>query len=258
MKKLTLLLALLAGLFFARPINAQSPSGPRIYFTSVNPTGNACAATTPMIVYFTGTTQTAFLCQGGVETAVGGGGGSCSTLAGDVTGACGSNTVVKVNGAAIPTSALFVGTNSSNQFGALTQSQALTALGLTANMNIRDVGFNFSNGGAALSGTTTVCDVVEVAGTITKWYVVGDVSGSATIGVKSVATGSYTGIAGFSGYTDVTGGGTAPSLSSAVYAASSTLTNWVTAITADTIYCLQLTSPATVTNLSVHLRYTAN
>ncbi len=42
-------------------------------------------------------------------------GGGCNALAGDVTGACGANSVVKVNGGSVPASAPFVGTNSSNQ-----------------------------------------------------------------------------------------------------------------------------------------------
>lgn len=43
-----------------------------------------------------------------------GGGGTC-TLAGDVTGPCATNTVVKINNGAVPASAVAIGTNSSSQ-----------------------------------------------------------------------------------------------------------------------------------------------
>lgn len=122
----------------------------------------------------------------------------------------------------------------------------------------RRFGFSFNGGGSALSGTLTGCTTVPYSGTITGWYVEGDQSGSATIAVHSVATGSYTGTSGFAGYTDVTGGGTAPSLSAAVYNSSTTLTNWVTAVTRGNFYCVQVTSPATVQVLNVKLAITAS
>lgn len=50
----------------------------------------------------------------------GGAGGTCSGLAGDVTGTCAANSVVKVNGASVPASATVVGTNASRQATAAT------------------------------------------------------------------------------------------------------------------------------------------
>ena len=129
--------------------------------------------------------------------------------------------------------------------------------GGTANQNIRTIGFSFDGGGSALSGTITRCVRVPYAGTITGWYIDADQSGSATFSVRSVAFASYTGSAGYSGYTDVTGGGTAPVLSSAVTATFANLTSWATAVTAKE-YCIQLTSPTTITWVNVYLIVSAS
>ena|ERR1035437_5723505 len=55
-------------------------------------------------------------------------GGTCAGLAGDVTGTCGANSVVKVNGAAVAASATVAATNSSGQIiaasGTFTQTIA--------------------------------------------------------------------------------------------------------------------------------------
>lgn len=117
----------------------------------------------------------------------------------------------------------------------------------------RLIGFNFNGGGSALSGTTVSCQRVAYTGTIVGWYIDADVAGSATFGVRSVAFGSYTGVAGYSGYTDVTGGGTAPVLSSAAEATFSNLTSWVTSVSAGTEVCAQLSSPATAAWVNLYL-----
>lgn len=46
----------------------------------------------------------------------GGSGGTCGALGGDLSGTCAAATVAKVNGASIPTSKSFLGSNSSGQF----------------------------------------------------------------------------------------------------------------------------------------------
>lgn len=134
-----------------------------------------------------------------------------------------------------------------------------TTLDVAANQRIRafTMHFNMSDG-SVIAGTITGCKRIEYAGTITNWNVYGNVSGSATLGVRSVAFASYTGTAGYSGYTDVTGGGTAPSLSSAVVNSSSTLTSWVTSVSANSIVCVQLSSPANVSTLDVVLQVNAS
>jgi len=128
----------------------------------------------------------------------------------------------------------------------------------TANGNIREIGMHFDGGGAALSGTKTYCTLVRFAGTIAGWYVDTDVSGSATFAVHSVAFASYTGTAGFAGYADVTGGGTAPSISSATNATFANLTSWVTTVTAGSEFCFQMTSPSTATWTNVYLQVNTN
>lgn len=130
--------------------------------------------------------------------------------------------------------------------------------GGTTNQNIRTIGFHLDGGGSALSGTITSCLRVPYAGTITGWYIDADQSGSITLAVRKVAFASYTGTAGFSGYTDVTGGGTAPVLSSAVTATFANLTSWVTAVTAGQEYCIQGTSPATITWANIYITVSAS
>lgn len=50
-----------------------------------------------------------------ITSGAGGGGGGCTSLAGDVTGPCGGNTVTKVNGGSLPISQGFTGTDSSGK-----------------------------------------------------------------------------------------------------------------------------------------------
>lgn len=197
-----------------------------------------------------------------------GGGGSFSSLAGgtntsaamvvgsgaslSVTGS-GTNNANNVNGAVVPASAAYVATNSNRQL------IAASAPGPTANQNIRafTMHFNMSDG-SVIAGTIIGAKRIEYAGTITGWYVYGDVSGNATIGVKSVPFASYTGLAGYSGYTDVVNGGTAPSLSSAVENSSTTLTSWLTSVAANSILCIQLSSPANCKTLDLVLQIAAS
>lgn len=206
-------------------------------------------------------------------------GGTCTVTAapsgsagGDLTGSYPSPGVGQVNGAVIPASANLLISNSSRQVttGAYTNIFSLftgcsgtqypgfdgnchTAAGATTNQGLRTIAFNFNGQGTALSGTVTGCTYVPWAGTINGWYMASDVSGSGTIGVRSVATGSYTGVASFSSYTNVVSTGTAPSLSSATFSSFSNLTNWVTSVTAGQVWCAQLTSPASATVISVFL-----
>ncbi len=130
---------------------------------------------------------------------------------------------------------------------------------IPANSKIRQMAFHFDGGGSVLASTVTTCAMQPIGGTITGWYIEGDVSGSATFALRSVAFGAgYTGVAGFSGYTDVTGGGTAPTISSAVQRTFSNLTSWVTTWNAGDILCAQMTSPTSFTWVNLHLTMSVN
>lgn len=199
-----------------------------------------------------------------------GSGGTCAGLAGDVTGTCAATVVAKVNGNTPGVGAVshqFVTTIDTSARGTLAQpacadlsnaGTGCSGAAPTTNQNIRTIAAHFDGGGSAISGTKTACMRTPYAGTITGWYIDGDVAGSGTFAVRSVAFGSYTGTAGFAGYTDVTGGGTAPVLTTAVTATFANLTSWVTTVTAGNEYCFQLTSPATATQLNVYLAIAAN
>ena len=200
----------------------------------------------------------------------GGSGGTCAGLGGDVTGTCATSTVVKIQNTAV-SGVQGTGTNPKlmaagailpvigavfcqDSNGLVTTASCAAG---TTNQNLREVGYHFDGGGSALTGTTTYCTQVLVTGTILGWYIDADESGSATFGVRSVTFGSYTGIAGYAGYTDVTGGGTAPVLSSAVTATYSSLTSWVTSVNATDEYCFQLSSPTSVKWVNIRVKFAA-
>ena len=64
----------------------------------------------------------------------------------------------------------------------------------------RTVPFFFDGGGRALSGTTTRCGLVPFGGLINRFSMAADQTGSATVTVKAVALGSYTGPGFRNGY----------------------------------------------------------
>jgi hypothetical protein len=129
-----------------------------------------------------------------------------------------------------------------------------TVTGPTTNQNIRSVSVLFDGGGVALSGTVTRCSQVNYAGTIQKTTIVADQSGSATVDVRTVAYGSYTGPSSAS---TITASDT-PALSTAVKYQDSSLTGWTTSLSANTVVCFVLSSPSTVTWLAANIQLAAN
>lgn len=125
--------------------------------------------------------------------------------------------------------------------------------GATTNQNIRTITAVFDGGGSALTGPQTSCSHVNYAGTINQIVMVADVSGTATVQVETVSYASYTGPSSAS---DISSGG--ETMTSAVKKKDSTLTGWTTSLSADTVVCVVLTSPATLTKLSVDVKVAAN
>jgi hypothetical protein len=97
---------------FSSILLAQAPQ--RIIYVNTDPSGSCNDSSAlqwnPSSGNFSG-------CKSGTwgVIASGGGGGGCTSLAGDVTGPCGSNTAVKIENGAIPASEFCIGTNSSSQ-----------------------------------------------------------------------------------------------------------------------------------------------
>ena len=123
-------------------------------------------------------------------------------------------------------------------------------------MPFRTVAFFFDGGGSALSGTTTRCTLVPFGGNINQFSMAADQSGSATVTVKAVAFGSYTGPASA---TDISNGG--ESMAS-VSKQDVALTGWTYAgnkpaagpLPPNTMVCFSLSSPATITWLSGNIQ----
>ena len=125
-----------------------------------------------------------------------------------------------------------------------------------ANQNIRTIGASFGSfqsGATALSTAVTACVPTYFSGTIQAVEVIGDVSGSATFNVMSVAHGSWTGTASAS---SISNG--AFVMSMAAFYTDTTLSMWTTSITAGTDFCFVMTSPVTVAGLSITLKVAAN
>lgn len=126
------------------------------------------------------------------------------------------------------------------------------ASGGTTNQNIRTIGVSFDGGGGVVAASTR-CEQVNYAGTIQQFTMIGDVSGTATITVKTVAFASYTGPASAS---DISSGG--ETMTTAISKQDSTLSGWTTSLSANTVVCFALTSPSTVTWLAANIKVAAN
>lgn len=131
------------------------------------------------------------------------------------------------------------------------------AQGPTTNQNIRTIGASFGSfqsGATALSAAATSCVPVYFAGTIQAVHLIGNVSGSVTVDVQTVLHSGWTGTAAVSSITaaDI------PALSSATAYTDTTLTGWTTSLAANTDVCFVLTSPTTVSGVSITLKVAAN
>ena len=126
----------------------------------------------------------------------------------------------------------------------------LIGLGLsnpTANQTYRTVGAFYDGGGSVLTGSTTRCANVPFAGTINEFSLTGDQSGTATVTIKAVTTGSYTGP---SSTADISGGG--ETVTNVAQKIDTTLSGWTTPLAANTTVCFTLSNPSTFTWLSAN------
>lgn len=85
--------------------------------------------------------------------------------------------------------------------------------------------------------------------TITKVVILGDASGSCTVGIKKVAVGSYTGPS--SGSSIV--GSDPPTVTSAAQAVKTAFTGWTTSITGGDVLIISLTSVSTFKRVAVQI-----
>jgi hypothetical protein len=147
--------------------------------------------------------------------------------------------------------------NFNSATGAITCGTTSSTVSPTTNQNIRTIGAtfgSFESGASALSGSHTACVATYFAGTIQSVELIGDVSGSATVDVLTVAHTSWTGRASTSSITAAA----IPALSSAARFTDSTLTGWTTSLTAGTDVCFALTSPTTVAGVAIAVKVAAN
>ena len=145
----------------------------------------------------------------------------------------------------------------STTINGVTCTPGSTCTVVTTNQNIRTVGAtfgDFSSGATALSASSIACVSSYWAGTITAVELIGTPSGSVTVDVRKVAHASFTGPASTSSITasDI------PALSSATTYTDTTLTGWTTSVSAGTDFCFYLTSPTTVTGVSISVKVAAN
>jgi hypothetical protein len=177
---------------------------------------------------------------------------TCAPTTGSVVCGFPSASTFTLNGATVPASAAYVGTNSSRQI------VAASTPGPTTNQNIRSIVADFgdfTSTASALTASAQACGLVQFAGTIQRVVLTGTPSGSVTVDVRTVALASWTGPSSTSSIaaSDI------PALSSqATPYIDSTLTGWTTAITADTMVCFYLTSPTSVSGVQAILKIQAN
>ena len=127
--------------------------------------------------------------------------------------------------------------------------------GTNTNQAIRTIQAQFGSiGGTALSTSANACVNVGFAGTIQNVTLVGDVAGNATVDIKTVAVGSWNGIASTSSITAAA----IPALAGAILYQDSILTGWTTVVSAGTVFCFSLSGPATLGWVGATLQVAAN
>ena len=250
--KLSILLILASGLFAQAPLPIFSGSG-----------GGGGAPVTPG--------GSSGQCQYNNAGAFGGVTGCTSdgttiTLVAPILGTPASATLTNATG--LPAASVLSGALV-NGMAATTQSAndnstklATTAyadrIGTTTNQKIRTIGASFGSfqsGASALTAAATACVPTYFSGTIQSVEIIADVTGIATIDVKTVAHSSWTGTASTSSITasDI------PTLvgGSAVYT-DTTLTGWTTALPAGNVLGFNVISVSGLKMVTLTLGVTRN
>lgn len=270
---LILLLIVARSLYFSAPDvhPALAQLNPPILPTGSNPAGLSCSNTT---IYLYTPSGVLYTCVNGVETAIG-------SASGSVTSVSFTGGLISVANPTSTPAFTVAGLSGGVPYFASGSTWASSAAGTaghlvlwggagtaptdggappvspTANQNIRTIGASFGSfqtGATALSGNQTACVPVYTSGTIQAVKIIGNVSGSASIDVQTVAHSSWTGVSSASSIT----ASATPALSSASKYTDTTLTGWTTSVTADTDFCFVMTSPSTVAGLSITLKVAAN
>jgi hypothetical protein len=115
----------------------------------------------------------------------------------------------------------------------------------------RTIPFFFDGGGSALSGSTTRCAVVPFGGAVNRFSMLADQSGTATVTVKMVALGSYSGLA--SANVDITPP-TGVTMTNASSLVDTALSGWsftgINPLPANSAVCVTVSNPSALTWLS--------
>jgi hypothetical protein len=178
----------------------------------------------------------------GLASAAASTGGTCASLGGDVTGTCAANTAVKVNGASVAASQVYVGTNSAGQIVAA-----------PAPLNYGDFGASFTGNGSALASGAIAYGTLTVGCTIAAWNISASPADTATFDIWILGSPT-TAIATVSNTVTASA---LPAISTGTYIHSTTLTSWTTTVAAGSSYAIKLTAvggTATYANLKVQCR----
>ena len=125
------------------------------------------------------------------------------------------------------------------------------AAGNHAHSQVATINFVIDGGGAVITTGVKGVLVVDFACTITKWTLLGDVSGSLVVDVWKDTYANHPPVVG-----DSITASAKPTISSSTKGQSSTLTGWSTAIAAGDILRFNVDSAATITRATLALTVT--
>jgi hypothetical protein len=126
-------------------------------------------------------------------------------------------------------------------------NDAGNAFTLTVAKHLFGLDWNLDEGGVPATGTKAMFRI-PFACVVKDWALYSDVTGSITIDVQSATHSAYP------TFTSIIGIGTKPALASAQKAAMANLTNWTTAIAADTIVTISVSGPSDLSFVMFHLQ----